>query len=243
MSGVTATLKLQDAPGARVAPLMLILPAPGGAVIDPPLQLPVSPLGVEITNPVARVLENETPVNATTWFGFITLNVKGRLAPFGIAAAENVSMIVGGCATMIVAEAVVPVPPSVDAIAPVTLLIVPSVVPTTLTVRVHVPLAPTIPPLSAMLVETATAVAVPPQLFTIPAGFATCSPTGSASVKLSPLKDDGFKLAIVNVSAEVPLGAISDGANSPVMFGRAKHGQAGRRLSLPTRLRSRQRMT
>src|SRR5258708_26247117 len=60
---VTFTLKVQDALVARVAPDRLTDPAPATAVIVPPPQLPVKPLGVAITRPAGSVSVNATPVS------------------------------------------------------------------------------------------------------------------------------------------------------------------------------------
>jgi hypothetical protein len=53
---VTFTLKLHELAAATVAPDSAILPLPGTAVIVPPPQDPVSPFGVDTTNPAGNVL-------------------------------------------------------------------------------------------------------------------------------------------------------------------------------------------
>ena len=55
-------------------------------------------------------------------------------------AAPNALAIVGGATTVRLAEAVPPVPPSVEVTALVVLFLAPAVVPVTLTVIVHEPL-------------------------------------------------------------------------------------------------------
>jgi hypothetical protein len=61
---VTLTEKVHDALAARFAPDKLTAPPPCAAVIVPPPQLPVSPLGVETTNPPGSTSANPTPVSA-----------------------------------------------------------------------------------------------------------------------------------------------------------------------------------
>ena len=60
---VTFTAKVHEVLDARLAPVKLITFVACVAVIVPPPQLPVRPLGVETTRPVGRVSLKPTPVS------------------------------------------------------------------------------------------------------------------------------------------------------------------------------------
>jgi len=62
---VTLTENVHDALDARLAPDKLTEDAPGVAVIVPPPQVPVKPLGVATTRPDGRLSVNATPVSVT----------------------------------------------------------------------------------------------------------------------------------------------------------------------------------
>src|SRR5215469_15726603 len=98
----------------------------------------------------------------------------------------------GGCrlapATIRLAEAGAPAPPSFDVTTLVVFFCVPEAVPVTFTEKEHERLAPNVAPESATLADPAVAVIVPlPQLPVKPFGVATICPVGSVSVKLTPL--------------------------------------------------------
>src|SRR5260221_167751 len=110
-----------------------------------------------------------------------------EVEPFsGMLAAPNALMMTGGVATLRLAVAVLPVPPLVEVTLPVVLTKFPEAVPVMLTVKVQVLLAAIVPPVSEMLPEPATAVAVPPQVLVRPLGVATTRPAGRGSVKATP---------------------------------------------------------
>src|SRR5277367_5496793 len=58
----TFTAKLQEAPPVRVAAERLTLPDPAAAVMTPPPQLPVNPLGVATSKPPGNVSVKPIPV-------------------------------------------------------------------------------------------------------------------------------------------------------------------------------------
>src|SRR5579864_8815066 len=125
------------------------------------------------------------------------------VVPFsGMLAAPKALVIVGGVATVKLAEAVLPVPPLVELTAPLVLVYWPDAVPVTFTTRVQFVLTAMLPPVREMLVEPATAVAVPPQVLERPFGVETTNPVGSVSVNATPVSATvlaaGF--VIVNVS-------------------------------------------
>jgi hypothetical protein len=82
----------------------------------------------------------------------------------------------------------VPVPLSVDVMAPVVLTLAPAVGAATLTVKVQLEAAAKLPLAKLTLFEPATAVAVPPQVLASPGTAATTRSPGSVSVKPIPLK-------------------------------------------------------
>ena len=68
--GVTFTLNVHEALAASVAFDKLTLPEPAMAVMVPPPQLPLRPLGVEIRRPAGSVSLKPTPVSADV-FGLL----------------------------------------------------------------------------------------------------------------------------------------------------------------------------
>src|SRR5436853_251649 len=94
----------------------------------------------------------------------------------------------GAPSTVTVAFAVLPLPPSTDVTALVTLFLTPAVVPVTFTLKVHVPFAGRVAPVRLIVPEPAVAVMVPPpHVPASPFGVATTSPAGRLSVKPTPV--------------------------------------------------------
>src|ERR1700724_2800731 len=108
------------------------------AVTDP-LQPFTTPGVLATVSPVGSVSLNATPVCDTVLAaGFVIVNVTVVLAFNPTNAAPKAFAIVGGATTVSVAVLlVVPVPPSVELIAPVVLGLSPGVVPVTSTFTVH----------------------------------------------------------------------------------------------------------
>ena len=98
----------------------------------------------------------------------------------------------------------------------------PDAVPVTFTTTVQFVLT-MLPPLSVMLLDPATAVAVPPQVFDSPFGVETTRPAGSVSVKATPVSATVFAdgLVMVKVSVDVPFTAIVVGLNALAIDGGA----------------------
>jgi hypothetical protein len=193
---VTFTEKVQDDPAAGDAasvPLdrvMVLLPAV--AVIVPP-QVPVNPLGVATTRPAGRLSVNATPANPLVVLGFTMVKLS-VLAPFnGTLAGAKALLMVGGAITVRVAVLLAtPVPPSVELMAPVVLLLTPAVVPVTSTEKVQFDPAAgdtvNVPPERLMLPLPAVAVMVPPPQEPVMFGVAaTTTPAGNVSVNAIPL--------------------------------------------------------
>ena len=172
---VTFTIKLHDAFAFNVAPLRLTLEPPAVAAIVPPPQDPVRPLGVAITKPLGRLSVNPTPLSAAAFAtGFTNVKLRVVVPLMAMLAAPNVFAIVGGAMMVTLADAVPPVPPSVDVTAPVVLFRTPADVPVTLTEKVHEAPAARVAPERVMLLDPGAALIVPPpQVPVNPLGEAT----------------------------------------------------------------------
>jgi hypothetical protein len=121
--------------------------------------------------------------------------------PFNITLdTAKLLLIVGGETTVTVAVfEVVPVPPSVEVIAPVVLFFTPAVVPVTVTLKVQLPLAATLPALSAIVLGFVV-VNVPPHCAL--EDVATVRPAGNVSLKATPLSAT-VVLGLVTVKVKV----------------------------------------
>lgn len=111
----------------------------GAVVVSVPPQTVADPLAMVI--PVGRVSEKATPVRAEVLApGLVRVNVNDEVAFTAIPAGLNTFTIAGGAITFRLAEAVPPVPPSVDVVFPVVLFCVPALMPVTLIEKVQDPL-------------------------------------------------------------------------------------------------------
>jgi hypothetical protein len=156
-------------------------------------------------------------------FGFAILNVRLVLAFSGIEPAPNALLIVGGLATVILADAVLPAPPFVELTVPVVLFFTPEVVPVTFTERVHEVLTAAVPPVRLTVLPPAAAEGVPPQVLVKPFGVATSRPAGNVSEKATPVCDTVLAagLVMVNVRLVVPFTGIDAPPNALLMLGGA----------------------
>src|SRR5262249_26783026 len=144
-------------------------------------------------------------------------------------AAPKALLIVGGAMILIVTVLlVVPVPPSVEVIAPVVFAASPATVPFTLTLNVHEALWITDPPDRLITPVPAVAVTVPPQvLLTFGVELTTRVPVldGRVSLKLIPVRSPAaveFGLLIVKVKVAVPfIGMLAEGLNALLIVGGA----------------------
>jgi len=207
---VTFTANVHCAPAARPAPERLTLEEPAVALTVPPPQAPVSPFGDAITTPVGRVPVNAIPFNVELMLGLWTLKLSALLVPTVIELGLKDCAITGGLITVMLAEAVLPVPPSVELTLPVTLFCTPSTTPITFTENVQLVL--TVAPDRLMVFDPAAAVIVPPPHEPLsPLGVATAKPAGKTSVKANPCVATGFGLVIVKLRlATVPPVGIVD---------------------------------
>jgi len=118
-------LGLNGTAGPRSPPVNVMVDEPGFAVTVPS-QLLLRLLGLAITKPAGKLSVNEIPVRVTSEFGsvellFGLLMVKlNRVIWFVVIVSGRKSLLmVGGKATPKVADAVPPVPPSLEFTAPV----------------------------------------------------------------------------------------------------------------------------
>src|SRR6266853_736268 len=120
-----------------------------------------------------------------------------EVVPFsGMLAAPKAFVMVGGEATVRLADAVFPVPPFVEVTLPVVLVYWPDAAPVTVTLNWHWLLIAIVAPVSAMPVG-AVVVKVPPQ--TVAEALATVRPVGSVSVKATPVSGSTFAAGLVMV--------------------------------------------
>lgn len=142
----TFTWKLQELLAAKLAPERLTELLPATAVIVPPPQVPVKPLGVETTMPAGKLSVNAMPLTVMVVLGFVTVKVKVVVPLSGIVAAPKALAKVGAATTVMLAFEVLPVPPSVEVTCTL-LFFTPAVVPSMVTPTVQLALAASVPPL------------------------------------------------------------------------------------------------
>jgi hypothetical protein len=185
----TLTAIAQDALADTVPPPKLMLAEPAVAVAVPP-QVLLSPFGVATIRPDGSVSVKAAPVRATVLAaGLVSVKVSKDVPFTTIAAGVNTLAIEGGASTATLADAVPPVPPSVDVTAPVVLFFAPAVVPVTFKWKLQLLPAGRVPPDRLITLLPAVAVIVPvPQLPTNPLGVEMIRPAGSVSVNPTPEK-------------------------------------------------------
>jgi hypothetical protein len=216
---VTFTLKVQEVLVAREAPLKEREVAPDVAVIVPPPQEPEIPFGLATARPAGRVSVNPTPVNVRLPAGFEIVKLSEVDPLKGIVAAPKDAEMDAGAPTVKLADAVAPVPPLVDATLPVGLVYWPDTAPVTFRENVQVPAEESVSPVTvitllATVTEPVAQIVVAPRL-------AAVSPTGSVSVKPTPVSASGFDagLPIVKVRDEVAFRAMDVGLNAMARVG------------------------
>jgi hypothetical protein len=112
MAVVTLTLNVHEPCAAIVPPVMTTLFPPATAVIAAPPHDPLRPFGEATSKPAGNVSVKATPVSDTVLLvGFVIVN-ESELGLFGaMLAAPNAFARTGGATTVMLAEAVPPVPP------------------------------------------------------------------------------------------------------------------------------------
>src|SRR5579859_3618747 len=226
---VTFTTTVQEVFTAILPPVRLMLVDPATAVAVPP-QVLDSPFGVATTSPMGSVSVKATPASATVLAAGLVMVRVSVVVPFnGMLVGLKALAITGGATTVMGAVLlVVPVPPSVEVIAPVVLLASPAVVPFTSTLKVQDALWATVPPERLMKPVPAVAVTVPLQvLLTLGVGATTSVPVveGSVSLNATPVRSPGavrLGLLMVKVSVVMPFsGMLTAGLNALLMVGGA----------------------
>src|SRR5581483_7867424 len=228
---VTFTTIVQVDPGVAMLPPVRLMLVEFAAAVTVPPQVLLTP-GVDATcKPLVNVSLNAIPFSALVLpAGLVIVKVTVVVRFRVMFAAPNALLIVGGATTFKVAVLlVVPVPPSVELIAPVVLLASPSTVPFTSTLNVQEVLWATLPPDRLMLPLPAVAVTVPPQVLLTLGVLATTSValpapplTGSVSLKATPLRFAValvFGLLIVKVTVLVPFFGMLVGLNTLAIDG------------------------
>src|SRR5689334_16531509 len=216
---VTFRLIVHEAFAASEPPVRLIEPDPAAAVTVP-LQVVVSPFGVATCKPAGSVSLKAMPVSASDVFGLLSVKVSDVFAPTKMLDAPKALVMVGGVATVKLAEAVLPVPPFVEGTFPDVLVNWPAAAPVTVTLNWHWLFAAIVAPLKQVPVGAVVAI-VPPQ--TVAVALATVSPVGSVSVKATPVSATAFAagFVIVKVSEVVAFRAMLAGLKTLAIDGGA----------------------
>lgn len=220
---VTFTTRVQLVLTAMLPPVREMLVEPATAVAVPP-QVFERPFGVETTSPVGNVSVNATPVSATVFAAGLVMVKVSAVVPFnGIVVGLKALAIDGGATTLMLAEAVPPVPPSVEVTLPVVLFCSPAAMPVTFTENVQEPLAAIVPPLRLITFVPAVAVIVPPpQVPVRPLGVEITKPAGSVSLKPTPVSVVVvFGLLMVKLSEVEPFSGMLAAPNALMMTGGA----------------------
>lgn len=193
----------------------------GAVVVKVPPQIATEALAT--VKPVGRVSVNATPVRATVFAaGLVIVKVSEVVAFSEMLDGLNTLAIDGGATTLTLAEAVPPVPPSVELTLPVVLFFVPAVVPVTLTENVQEELAAIVPALKLMTFAPAVAVMVPaPQVPVRPLGVEITRPAGSVSVKATPLAATVLLFWMVKLREVEPFSGMLAAPNALMITGGA----------------------
>src|SRR5258708_902816 len=218
---------------AIVAPVSVI--PVGFVVVSVPPQVLDELLAT--VSPVGSVSLNATPVSATVFAaGLVIVNCNELVAFRAMLVGLKTLAMVGGATTVRVAVLlVVPVPPSVEVIAPVVLFSSPALVPVTFTEKVQEDPAAgdavNDPLLRVMVLLPAVAVTVPlPQAPVSPFGVATTTPAGRLSVNAIPLSALAvFGFVMVKLSVLFVFSGTLIGLKALLMVG----GATTMRLAVP----------
>ncbi|MDQ6758337.1 MAG: hypothetical protein M3Z32_00560, partial [Acidobacteriota bacterium] len=92
---VTFTEKVHEPLAASVSPVSETVPDPGAAVIVPPPQVPVWPLGVDTTKPNGRVSVKPMPLSVTVVFEFVIVKIRLVLPFRGMVAEPKIFVMIG----------------------------------------------------------------------------------------------------------------------------------------------------
>lgn len=173
-----------------------------------------------MTRPAGKLSVNETPVSTRVLFGFDKTKLRPVVPLNGIKDAPKAFVICGGEATVMLALAVLPVPPFVELTLPVVLVNCPETAPVTVTLNWHWLFVAMVAPERAMPVGAAV-VRLPPHTLDVP--LATLRPAGNVSVNATPASATVLAAGLVrvNVSDVVPLRGIVEEPNDFAIEGGA----------------------
>src|SRR6185437_10955522 len=183
---VTVTLNWHWLFAAIVAPESAI--PVGAVVVKVPPQTVAEALAT--VSPVGSVSVKATPVSGSTFAaGLVIVNMSEVVAFRTMLLGLNTLAIDGGASTLTLAEAVPPVPPSVEVTLPVVLFCKPAAIPVTFIEKVQEPLAAIDPPDKLITFVPAVSVIVPPTPHepVCPFGVEMINPAGSVSLKPTPV--------------------------------------------------------
>jgi hypothetical protein len=203
---VTFTENVHEVDGTKLAPERLTLEEPATAVIAPPPQVPVNPLGVATTSPAGRLSVNAIPLSVEFVFELVIVKLRVVLPFSGTVAAPNDFVIEGGLITVMLAEAVLPVPASTELTLLVVLVDTASKVPLTLIEKVQAEAAAIVAPDKVTDPDPDVAVMVPPPQDPVkPLGVAITRLAGNVSLNATALIAATLGLVIVKLRLVVPL--------------------------------------
>jgi hypothetical protein len=144
---VTLTENVHELLMAKVAPVSVTEVEPATDVMVPLPQDPVSPFGDATTVPTGKVSVKATPESALVLAaGLVMVKVSEVVPLTAMVGAPKDFVMLGGATTETVADAVPPVPPSVEVVDPVVLVCMPAAIPVTLTEKEHDALAARVAP-------------------------------------------------------------------------------------------------
>ena len=193
----------------------------------------IKSLAYSLANIASSKLKAQTPRRRSPMKAARAISADRIIMPHSLRVGIEVATT--ACATVRLALAVRPSPPSFDATLPVVLFFRPEVVPVTFTLNVHDEFAAIAPPVKLTLPDPAVGANVPPQVSVTPAsGFDTTRPAGSGSLTATPLNAvKAFGLVIVKVSEVDPFSGRFDVPNAFAIVG----GEAAFTVMLATAVR------
>ena len=180
--------------------LLVLMAAPESAIPVGAVVVSVPPQTVAVAfatvRPVGKVSVNATPVSGSTFAaGLVMVKVSDVVAFSEIVEGLKILAIDGGASTVTLAEAVLPVPPSVEVTLPVVLFCRPAAMPVTFTENVQELFAARVAPERLITFVPCVAVIIPPPHEPVsPFGVEITRPAGSESLKPTPVS---VKLALL----------------------------------------------
>jgi hypothetical protein len=232
---VTFTEKVQLVLDASVAPVKLTEADPAVAVMVPPPQEPVIPLGVATANPAGNASVKPTPLRSAFKFGLVIVKLRLVLPPIEMLAAPKALAMVGGFGVVTVILAVAEPPDT--SVSKLTRLVVltfsPADVPVTSTEKTQPLLAGNVSPDKLMVLDPAVAVMVPAQDPLRPLGVDTTMPGGKGSVKfIAPCDPPSSTLLTWKFSVVLPPTAILGTSKNLAMVTDCADSAAGKRIAI-----------